>query len=165
MNIPRNAIYSPICYSNPRNNIRKCRTRFQTANIVCRSWKPKSLYLRVWKHSDFQALLYRFSFSSSNNSNPVVFQLFPESDTEVERYFEILRISNFCFSFVPYLSMHGIIWFHALPCMESYCSMYGIAWNVSLSWFHAWNRMESYWSYGSMHGIAWKPYEFGSGFY
>ena len=60
--------------------------------------------------------------------------------------------------------MHGIIWFHALPCMGSYDSMRGIAWKVCRSWFFAWNRMESYGSYASMHGIAWKPYEFGSGY-
>ena len=61
--------------------------------------------------------------------------------------------------------MHGLIWFHALPCMESYDSMRGIAWKVCRPWFHAWNRMESYGSYASMHGIAWKPYEFGSEYY
>ena len=58
--------------------------------------------------------------------------------------------------------MHGIIFFHALPCMESYDSMRGIAWKVCRSWFHAWNRMESYGSYASMHGNAWKPYKCGS---
>ena len=37
--------------------------------------------------------------------------------------------------------MHGIIWFHALPCMESYDSMRGIAWRSV--------------GHGSMHGIVW----------
>ena len=44
----------------------------------------------------------------------------------------------------PCMESHGIIWFHALPCMESYDSMHGIAWKVCRPWFHAWNRMESY---------------------
>ena len=33
-----------------------------------------------------------------------------------------------------YGSMHGIVWNHMVPCMESYGNM----------WFHAWNRMELY---------------------
>ena len=64
---------------------------------------------------------------------------------------------------VPCMESHGIIWFHALPRMKSCDSMRGIAWKVCRSWLHAWNRMESYGSYASMHRIAWKPYEFGSG--
>ena len=47
--------------------------------------------------------------------------------------------------------------------MESYDSMRGTAWKVCRSWFHAWNRMESYGSYASMHEIAWKPYELDPG--
>ena len=62
------------------------------------------------------------------------------------------------------MESHGIIWFHALTCMESYDSMRGIAWKVFTSWLYAWNRMESYGLYASMHGIAWKPYEFESGY-
>ena len=58
---------------------------------------------------------------------------------QVERKFEI---ENFEFLLcVPYLSMHGIIWFHELPCMKSYDSMRGIAWKVCRS--------------VSMHGIVW----------
>ena len=30
--------------------------------------------------------------------------------------------------------MHGIVWNHMVPCMESY----------GMIWFHAWNRMELY---------------------
>ena len=52
----------------------------------------------------------------------------------------------------PCMESHGIIWFHELPCMESYDSMRGIAWKVCTSWFHAWNRMESC---GSMHFHVW----------
>ena len=73
---------------------------------------------------------------------------------------EALRFSGI----IGLFSMHGIIWFHALPCMESYDSMRGIAWKVCRPWFHVWNRMESHGSYASMHGISWKPYEFGSGY-
>ena len=126
--------------------------------------KIKSLYLTVWKHFHFPFFCIVFRFPVQFKSNPVVFQLFPESDTQVERKIEILRISNFCFSFhtFPYIESYGSI--HALPCMESYDSMRGIAWRVCRSWFHAWNRKESCGSYASMHGIAWKPYEFGSGY-
>ena len=45
---------------------------------------------------------------------------------------------------ITYDSMHGTILFHAIPCMET-------AWNYCME------------PYGSMHGIAWKTYEFGSG--
>ena len=33
-----------------------------------------------------------------------------------------------------YVSMHGIVWNHMVPCMELYGNI----------WFHAWNRMELY---------------------
>ena len=112
--------------------------------------KIKSLYLTVWKHFHFPFFCIVFRFPVQFKSNPVVFQLFPESDTQVERKIEILRISNFCFSFhtFPYIESYGSI--HALPCMESYDSMRGIAWRVCRSWFHAWNRKESCGSHASM---------------
>ena len=91
----------------------------------------------------FYCIVFRFPVQIK--SNPVVFKLFPESDMQVERKFEILGISNFCFSF------------HTFPCMESYGSMH----------FHVWNHMvpcmELYGIILIIHGIACKPYEFGSG--
>ena len=74
-------------------------------------------------------------------SNPVVFQLFPENDTQVERKFEILRLSNFCFSF------------HTFPCMELHGSMHFHVWNHMIPWVKLHGRSLGH---GSMqHGIVW----------
>ena len=71
---------------------------------------------------------------------PCIFQLFSESDTLVEQKFEILRISNFCFSF------------HTFPCMESYGSMHFHVWNHMIPCVELHGRSVGH---GSMHGILW----------
>ena len=76
--------------------------------INSRSLKPKSLYLTGWKQSDFPVLLYRFPFSVQFKSNPVVFQLLPESDTRVERKFRSIPFHAWN-HMVPCTSMYGII--------------------------------------------------------
>ena len=68
-------------------------------------------------------------------------QLFPESETQVERKYKILRNSNFCFPLhtFPFMesngSMHFHVWNHMIPCVElhgrsvGHGSMHGIVWN------------------------------------
>ena len=73
-------------------------------------------------------------------SNPVVFQLFPESDTQVERKLEILIISDFCISF------------HTVPCMESYGSLHFNVWNHMIPCVEVHGRSVGH---GSLHGIVW----------
>ena len=92
--------------------------------------------LEALQFSSFIVSFSVFQFKS----NPVVFQLFPESDTQVERKFEFSRISNFCFSF------------HTSPCMESYGSMHFHVWNHRIPCVEVHGRSVGH---GSMHGIVW----------
>ena len=59
---------------------------------------------------------------------------------QVERKLEILRISNFCFSF------------HTFPCMESYGSMHLHVWNHMIPCVELHGRSVGH---DSMHGIEW----------